>query len=42
MFISGAVWALLVNAFGAATFGRTKYAGFYFVDPTQHIVYQPD
>jgi len=34
--------AVLVNAFGAATFGREKYAAYYFQDNTQRIVYQPD
>ncbi|MEI9949560.1 MAG: hypothetical protein WDO74_11405 [Pseudomonadota bacterium] len=34
--------AVLVNAFGAATFGRPQYAAYYFQDNTQRIVYQPD
>ncbi len=34
--------AVLVNAFGAATFGRSQYAAYYFQDNTQRIVYQPD
>ncbi len=35
-------WAILVNAFGAWTFGRSEHAGFYFIDPTQEIIHQPD
>jgi len=34
--------AVLVNAFGAWTFGRAEYAAYYFQDNTQRIVYQPD
>jgi hypothetical protein len=34
--------AVLINAFGAATFGRSRYAAYYFQDNTQRIVYQPD
>lgn len=34
--------ALLINAFGARTFGRTEYAAYYFQDNTQRILYQPD
>jgi hypothetical protein len=37
-----ALWAVLVNAFGALSFGRSEYAKYYFTDPTQRIVYQPD
>jgi len=34
--------AVLLNAFGAGTFGRSRYAAYYFQDNTQRIVYQPD
>jgi len=34
--------AVLINAFGAATFDRPRYAAYYFQDNTQRIVYQPD
>jgi len=34
--------AVLINAFGAGTFGRSQYAAYYFQDNTQRIVYQPD
>ena len=34
--------SVLINAFGAWTFGRAEYAAYYFQDNTQRIVYQPD
>ncbi|MGC4089730.1 MAG: hypothetical protein QM756_17950 [Polyangiaceae bacterium] len=33
---------LLVNAFGAKTFGRAEYSRFYVAEPTQRVLYQPD
>ena len=41
-FRAAVVAAVLINAFGAWTFGRARYAAFYFQDNTQRIVYQPD
>lgn len=41
-FLALGLAAVLVNAFGAATFQRAGYGRFYFVDPTQKIVHQPD
>jgi len=41
-FFAFALVAVVVNAFGAVTFQRAGYARFYFVDPTQKILYQPD
>jgi hypothetical protein len=41
-FLLAAAWAVLINAFGAATFGRSAYAAYYFQDNTQRILYQPD
>ncbi|MES1174119.1 MAG: glycosyltransferase family 87 protein [Myxococcales bacterium] len=41
-FQAAAVVAVIINAFGAATFGRPEYAAYYFQDNTQRIVYQPD
>ncbi len=37
-----AAWAVIVNGFGAWTFGRPEYARFYFIDRTQEIIHQPD
>jgi hypothetical protein len=34
--------SLVINLFGAMTFGRSEYARFYFTDPSQRILYQPD
>lgn len=41
-FMLAAAWAVLINAFGAATFGRAAYAAYYFQDNTQRVLYQPD
>ncbi|HEY3233350.1 MAG TPA: hypothetical protein VGJ84_01450 [Polyangiaceae bacterium] len=41
-FWSVAAIAVLINAFGAVTFGRPEYAAYYFQDNTQGILYQPD
>jgi hypothetical protein len=37
-----AMFALLVNSFGAVTFGRSQYSRFYFSDSSQERFYQPD
>jgi hypothetical protein len=37
-----AVWSLLVNGFGAVTFGNSRYAHCYYVDRTQRVLHQPD
>lgn len=37
-----AIVGVLINAFGALTFQRAGFERFYFVDPTQKIVHQPD
>jgi hypothetical protein len=39
--ICGAI-AVLVNAFGALTFQRAGYGQYYFVEPSQKILHQPD
>jgi hypothetical protein len=33
---------LLINGFGALTFGKADYRSVYFIDPTQKILVQPD
>jgi len=45
--LGGLFWAfalvsVLVNAFGAVTFQRAGYGRFYFLEPTQKILHQPD
>jgi len=37
-----ALLGVVVNAFGARTFGRAEFADLYFTDPTQRVVHQPD
>ncbi len=39
---AAAIVSVSVNAFGAFSFGRSAYAAFYYVDPTQRVLYQPD
>lgn len=41
-FLIAAVWAVLVNAFGAATFQRAGFEEFYYWRGGQKILYQPD
>ena len=41
-FTALAGFGFLVNAFGAFTFGRADFQRYYFTDPTQRIVYEPD
>ena len=42
LFTAAAVCAVLINAFGAATFGRAQYGAYYFQENTQKVLYQPD
>jgi hypothetical protein len=35
-------WAIAVNAFGAITFDRPSYSRFYYQQPSQEAVYQPN
>lgn len=42
LFRAALVWAALVNAFGALTFNRPEFARFYYAEPTQRVIYQPD
>ena len=42
LFWGAAVWAVIINAFGAATFNRAGYEGYYHVERTQRMLYQPD
>ncbi len=41
-FVPLALLSLLVSSFGALTFGRAEYARYYFSEPSQTILYQPD
>ncbi|HMJ11299.1 MAG TPA: hypothetical protein VK524_07810 [Polyangiaceae bacterium] len=42
LFWCAALWAVLVNAFGAATFGRAQFDRFYYVDASQRTLHQAD
>jgi hypothetical protein len=42
LFWAAAIWAVVVNGFGALSFGRAKYAGYYYQEGTQKVLYQPD
>jgi hypothetical protein len=37
-----ALSSLLINGFGALSFGRPTYAAYYFVESTQRVLHQPD
>ena len=42
LFRLAAVWSVVVNAFGALTFGRGEFSRFYYQDNSQKTFYQPD
>lgn len=42
LFRVAAAWSVIVNAFGALTFGRVEFTRFYFQDNSQKTIYQPD
>jgi hypothetical protein len=41
-FVFASAFAVIVNFFGALTFGRPEHARFYVIEPTQRVLYQPD
>ncbi len=41
-FIVAAIWSVGVNLFGALSFGRVGWEQYYFVEPTQSVLYEPD
>jgi hypothetical protein len=41
-FMLASAFAVIVNFFGALTFGRPERARFYAIEPTQRVLYQPD
>jgi hypothetical protein len=41
-FMLASAFAVIVNFFGALTFGRPEHAKFYVIEPTQKVLYQPD
>jgi hypothetical protein len=42
LFWTLAVWSVVVNAFGAATFDRSKYNRYYYSQPSQELLYEKD
>ncbi len=42
LFTAAALWSVLVNGFGAATFHRNGFQSYYYSDPSQKVLYQPD
>lgn len=41
-FMLASAFAVVVNFFGALTFGRPEHARFYVIERTQSVLYQPD
>ncbi len=41
-FMLASAFAVIVNFFGALTFGRAEHAKFYVIESSQKILYQPD
>jgi hypothetical protein len=41
-FVIAALFAIVVNGFGAATFERSQFSRFYFVDGSQKTIFQAD
>ncbi len=41
-FMIAAALAVIINFFGALTFGRPEHARFYVIERTQQVLYQPD
>ncbi len=41
-FMLAAAFSVIVNFFGAITFGRPEHARFYAIEPSQRVLYQPD
>lgn len=41
-FMLASALAVIINFFGALTFGRPEHARFYVIEPTQKVLYQPD
>lgn len=41
-FMFASAFAVIVNFFGALTFGRPEHSKFYVIERTQQILYQPD
>lgn len=42
LFWSAALWSVVVNGWGAMSFGRGKFDPYYYNDPSQRVLHQPD
>jgi hypothetical protein len=42
LFCAAATWAVVINAFGALTFGRDAGAKVYVIEGSQRVLYEPD
>jgi hypothetical protein len=42
LFWIAAIWSVLVNGFGAISFGRPKFGAYYYQDNSQRVLYQQD
>ena len=42
LFWTAVLWSVVANTFGAATFQRGKFAKYYYSDPSQRVLHQPD
>jgi hypothetical protein len=42
LFYVAAAWAVVINAFGAFSFGRASASDFYVIEGSQRVLYEPD
>lgn len=42
LFKVACIGAIVVNVFGALTFGRAEFRDYYYIEPSQRVIYQPD
>lgn len=42
LFAAAAIWSVGINGFGALSFDRAAYGKYYFRDPSQRVIFQPD
>jgi hypothetical protein len=42
LFQVAACLSVIVNLFGALTFQRQEWNKFYYIEPTQRVIYEPD
>lgn len=42
VFAAAALWAVVVNGFGAVSFGNSRFADYYYYDGSQQRLFEPD